>query len=176
MTALRTRETVQARKDAHTAAKADGEVRMCAKDLHDMYAGELLFTETGGVRCRECKALGRRKPERDPAPLTVVETIMDGWRELFPEGIRNLWRRGAEHWHDRGKCRTNPEVFYAPDTKDMAEFHRRNRAAKAICAGCDVRAQCLAYALEAQEDYGVWGGTTPAERRKILAEMEGVAA
>lgn len=40
-------------------------------------------------------------------------------------------------------------------------------AAKAVCAGCPVRVECLEHALEAQEEYGVWGGTTPAERRRM---------
>jgi WhiB family redox-sensing transcriptional regulator len=42
--------------------------------------------------------------------------------------------------------------------------HGDGDAAKRICAGCDVRAQCLAHALAAGERHGIWGGTTPGER------------
>lgn len=39
--------------------------------------------------------------------------------------------------------------------------------AKAVCEGCPVRQQCLDHAL-VHEDYGVWGGLTPRERRRYL--------
>jgi WhiB family redox-sensing transcriptional regulator len=39
--------------------------------------------------------------------------------------------------------------------------------AKAVCAGCPVRKICLDYALEAEEEFGVWGGTTPTERKRM---------
>ena len=37
----------------------------------------------------------------------------------------------------------------------------------AICEGCPVRSECLEYAIEAGEAFGIWGGTTPAERRRM---------
>ncbi|MFF0484930.1 WhiB family transcriptional regulator [Streptomyces sp. NPDC004435] len=43
----------------------------------------------------------------------------------------------------------------------------QNRA-KALCAGCPVRAECLAYALDERVEYGVWGGMTERERRALL--------
>ena len=39
--------------------------------------------------------------------------------------------------------------------------------AKLICRGCQFRVMCGAYAIEAQEQYGIFGGTTPEERRAI---------
>ena len=39
--------------------------------------------------------------------------------------------------------------------------------AKGICEGCPVRSPCLEYALEAGEAFGIWGGKTPAERRRM---------
>lgn len=41
------------------------------------------------------------------------------------------------------------------------------RAAKQVCLSCPVRAECLEYALENDERWGVWGGTSEAERRKM---------
>jgi WhiB family redox-sensing transcriptional regulator len=40
--------------------------------------------------------------------------------------------------------------------------------AKQICSECFVRDQCLESALESHETFGVWGGTTPRERRRII--------
>ena len=41
-------------------------------------------------------------------------------------------------------------------------------AAKAICRECPVQTQCLTYALDASEEFGVWGGLTGRERRALL--------
>jgi WhiB family transcriptional regulator, redox-sensing transcriptional regulator len=38
-------------------------------------------------------------------------------------------------------------------------------AAKAVCRGCPVRAECLSYAVQTAQDYGIWGGATEEERR-----------
>lgn len=68
-----------------------------------------------------------------------------------------LWRRGA-------LCaQVDPDLFY-PDKGMPAE------PAKRICRNCDVRQQCLDYALANLERHGVWGGTSPAERLLILRQ------
>jgi WhiB family redox-sensing transcriptional regulator len=41
------------------------------------------------------------------------------------------------------------------------------REAKRICAGCDLRAACLEYALKRDDRFGVWGGLSEAERRRL---------
>lgn len=41
------------------------------------------------------------------------------------------------------------------------------RAAKTICAACPVRPQCLQYALDHDERYGIWGGMSERERHKL---------
>lgn len=57
--------------------------------------------------------------------------------------------------------------------RGTAQARRREQYAAAICAGCPVLDSCLRYALENDERWGVWGGTTPGMR----AEMrEGGAA
>ena len=65
-------------------------------------------------------------------------------------------------WMAAGLCaEVDPELFY-PETGAP------NRDAKRVCGGCDVRAECLAYALAHRERFGVWGGTTERERRPEL--------
>ncbi len=44
----------------------------------------------------------------------------------------------------------------------------REERAKAICAECSVRADCLDYALRIREPHGIWGGLTEVERRELL--------
>lgn len=52
-----------------------------------------------------------------------------------------------------------PEAWWDPAGSDDA---------KAVCRGCPVRSECLAYALAARERAGVWGGLTPDERAEQL--------
>src|SRR5438876_923987 len=46
-----------------------------------------------------------------------------------------------------------------------------DRLAKAICASCPVKAECLAYALGTCQEYGVWGGLTEQEIRRLVAQQ-----
>ncbi len=65
-------------------------------------------------------------------------------------------------WRVRGVCQSvDPEVFF-PAPSEPAD------AAVALCRTCDVQGACLAWALEVGDCHGVWGGTTPRERRAML--------
>lgn len=88
--------------------------------------------------------------------------------------------RGTEmaalEWQAQGACRGRDErVFFAPDTagEPRAERLRRLVAAKRVCASCPVRELCRSYALENQEEFGVWGGLSEIERKHLLAESRG---
>jgi WhiB family redox-sensing transcriptional regulator len=71
------------------------------------------------------------------------------------------------HWHEDAACRnTDPEDLFA----DSA---RQNRA-KQVCAGCAVRTECLAEALDNRIEWGVWGGMTERERRALLRRRPNV--
>ena len=48
---------------------------------------------------------------------------------------------------------------------------RRDRAAKAVCARCDVRIECADYSIRSREPYGVWGGLTEEERERIYVRI-----
>lgn len=62
-------------------------------------------------------------------------------------------------WRARAACRgTDPELFFP-------ELGGNATAAKAVCAGCPVRAPCLAYAVSTPERHGVFGGLDERERR-----------
>ncbi|NKR53085.1 WhiB family transcriptional regulator [Rhodococcus hoagii] len=59
-------------------------------------------------------------------------------------------------------CKTSPDLFF-PEQRETA------KAAKALqmCRSCPVRTQCLDLAIRRREKFGIWGGTTPAERERI---------
>lgn len=67
----------------------------------------------------------------------------------------------ATSWMSWALCaETNPEAFFP-------EKGGSPKSAKQVCDGCPVRAECLDYALDNGIDFGVWGGTTEADRRRL---------
>lgn len=67
----------------------------------------------------------------------------------------------ADQWQDRALCaQTDPEAFFP-------EKGGSTREAKKICLGCEVRAECLEYALAHDERFGIWGGLSERERRRL---------
>ncbi|MCW2901719.1 MAG: WhiB family transcriptional regulator [Streptosporangiaceae bacterium] len=82
---------------------------------------------------------------------------------LLPPPIAPSARELA--WQDRALCaETDPEAFFPLKGGSI-------RAAKKVCLRCDVRAECLQRALVQDERYGVWGGKSEGERRKLRKEM-----
>lgn len=79
-------------------------------------------------------------------------------------------------WQERAACAGMPtDLFFTPEgsTGGSAAQVRRVAAAKAVCAGCPVRAECLAFALEHESGgvlyrAGVWGGLTETERARLV--------
>jgi WhiB family redox-sensing transcriptional regulator len=72
---------------------------------------------------------------------------------------------GPFDWMSRGACRSeDPELFFPVTTHGAAL--RQVNAAKAVCRACAVRSACLSFGLQTGQD-GIWGGTTPEERRAL---------
>ena len=68
---------------------------------------------------------------------------------------------GVLGWQERALCaQTDPEAFFP-------EKGGSTREAKRICVSCEVRAECLEYALANDERFGIWGGMSERERRKL---------
>ena len=64
-------------------------------------------------------------------------------------------------WADEARCLVaEPDTFFP-------EKGGSTREAKRICSGCPVKAECLDYALENDERFGIWGGLSERERRKL---------
>lgn len=83
-----------------------------------------------------------------PAPdITLDDLVVLDWRDL-----------AACLGHD-------PDLFFpAGETGPAAE---QIRAAKRVCASCEVQDECLTYAVETNQVAGVWGGLTEDERRPV---------
>ncbi len=71
-------------------------------------------------------------------------------------------------WVALAACGDDPERQFAEDYRAMAE-------AKRVCSACPVQPECLAYALEHAEPFGVWGGMSSEERAAALAGKRAVA-
>jgi len=66
-----------------------------------------------------------------------------------------------EGWQERALCaQTDPEAFFP-------EKGGSTREAKRICSGCEVKPECLDYALAHDERFGIWGGLSERERRRL---------
>jgi hypothetical protein len=94
---------------------------------------------------------------RMPRPHEVAAARRD------PRLQRAVSERGVDSaWRTRGACQTvDPETFF-PAPSEPAD------AAVALCRTCEVQGACLAWALEVGDCHGVWGATTPRERRAML--------
>lgn len=80
---------------------------------------------------------------------------------VFTIFVDEVEEPGALGWQERALCaQTDPEAFFP-------EKGGSTREAKRVCVSCDVRAQCLEYALENDERFGIWGGLSERERRRM---------
>ncbi|AMO60453.1 Transcription factor WhiB [Mycolicibacterium phlei] len=101
-------------------------------------------------------------PHTDSGPAPV-ETPRRPQLSLVPEPIDVVPSLTPEDelWQERALCaQTDPEAFFP-------EKGGSTREAKRICQGCEVRDACLEYALANDERFGIWGGLSERERRRL---------
>jgi len=80
------------------------------------------------------------------------------------DGLLGLVDPDATSWQDLALCaQTDPEAFFP-------EKGGSTREAKRICVGCEVRQECLEFALANDERFGIWGGLSERERRRLRRE------
>jgi WhiB family redox-sensing transcriptional regulator len=76
-------------------------------------------------------------------------------------GMLGIGEVDTQSWQERALCaETDPEAFFP-------EKGGSTREAKKICTGCEVKAECLEYALANDERFGIWGGLSERERRRL---------
>lgn len=61
-------------------------------------------------------------------------------------------------------CQSAPDLFFEFEDGGQNSYMYARR----LCADCPVRALCLDYALTSEQGFGVWGGTSPHDRRRML--------
>ena len=85
-------------------------------------------------------------------------------------------RARTEDWRAVARCRgTDPNLFYPIGRGRQAD--QQIEAAKAVCNGCPSADACLAHAMSTRQHRGVWGGTSPEERRRLArARLRTVAS
>ena len=94
------------------------------------------------------------KLEPARAHLSLVPDFLDGVTDLGLTPADDLWQ-------ERALCaQTDPEAFFP-------EKGGSTREAKRICQGCEVKDECLEYALANDERFGIWGGLSERERRRL---------
>lgn len=104
-----------------------------------------LVETAGGMPLRAGGALEQVSYEESPLRNLI---LLDGAAE-------------EPDWQENALCaQTDPEAFFP-------EKGGSTREAKRICSGCEVRAECLEYALAHDERFGIWGGLSERERRRL---------
>jgi WhiB family redox-sensing transcriptional regulator len=117
-----------------------------ADDVDDELEDDELDAELAGTG-----QPGAGGPAEGAARPMLAEVIDIGLGDLLGEVME---------WQERALCaQTDPEAFFP-------EKGGSTREAKRICSGCEVRTECLEYALANDERFGIWGGMSERERRK----------
>ncbi len=109
---------------------------------------------TAGAAHAVCAEVSWQEPD-------VVTEVAAPRLSLVVTGFDEMFESIEEQWQERALCaQTDPEAFFP-------EKGGSTREAKRICMGCEVRDQCLEYALAHDERFGIWGGLSERERRRL---------
>lgn len=92
------------------------------------------------------------RPTVDPGALHYTGDPLDLW-----DALGDLL--AAPEWHKDAACKEHPGLSFFPERGEPTD------AAKAVCTGCLVKAECLQ--VGRAEESGIWGGTSANQRRKI---------
>ena len=96
--------------------------------------------------------------DTDPAPYFAAAQPQ---LSLVPDRVDTDADSVDDQWQERALCaQTDPEAFFP-------EKGGSTREAKRICLGCEVKDECLDYALAHDERFGIWGGLSERERRRL---------
>ncbi len=135
---------------------------------------ESLRTQTPGVRSRTAQdwfvdPQGTPGTTADPLDVDPAELLpISGSPSVASVSPLQLLLGEADDdvaWQDQALCaQTDPEAFFP-------EKGGSTREAKRVCASCEVRSECLEYALANDERFGIWGGLSERERRRLKKQI-----
>lgn len=125
-------------------------------------------------RCPQCEAI------KDLSAFNLDRTKKDGHYGICKECRQNadptnrtrrvLLSFEPQPWAEHGACRgADPDLFFPERGQDTTR-------AKKVCTTCPVRQQCLSYALSHGERFGVWGGLSGRERRRLRRSQQDAVA
>ena len=101
-------------------------------------------------------------PEQKVPTMTIENT------RAARRSSRSVYRltNTSKDWRERAACiDQNPELFFPTGITGTALLQLEQ--AKRVCEACPVREDCLRWAMELGQDYGVWGGVSEEERRSL---------
>jgi WhiB family redox-sensing transcriptional regulator len=86
------------------------------------------------------------------------------------ESLLNFLTQASEEldWQERALCAEVDGDLFFPEKGGSTAVSKR------VCAACPVRSECLDYALQNEERFGIWGGLSERERRKLLKSNNGM--
>ena len=97
-------------------------------------------------------------PPAQPAQLVVRDLLAVA---ASPVDADLSGEERERRWQERANCLgVDPDLFFP-------ERGASTREAKAVCGSCEVRPECLEYALDHAEKFGIWGGLSERERRRL---------
>jgi WhiB family redox-sensing transcriptional regulator len=99
-------------------------------------------------------------------PAQVTAALID-IRFLRALAVRKYGSEHEKDWRDYALCQTLPADEMTP-TVDGVYVAKYQKRAQRHCVSCPVMAECLAEALDNEEEFFVWGGTTEAERPPMV--------
>ena len=104
---------------------------------------------------------GKNNPSAglDKTIAAVARAPVVGAAGMTGEGDGDIWR-------DRAACRAVPTEWFFPVGR-TADSVEQTESAKALCRSCAVLESCLGFALETNQEVGIWGGCTEYERRGL---------
>ena len=106
---------------------------------------------------------GMRYKQKDRAiPMTTA------YERMFEDefGVKLAISDDALDWQVSAACKGSDANLFFP------ERGASTRVAKAICRECAVRDECLDFAIDTGEKFGIWGGMSERERRRVKSERQ----
>jgi WhiB family redox-sensing transcriptional regulator len=73
---------------------------------------------------------------------------------------------GHPEWYSRGDCRGEDPTWWTGENSRSTQAH----AARRICSGCPVQAECATYGIENNEPTGIWGGLSKKDRDRLRSK------
>lgn len=102
----------------------------------------------------------RPNPATESAPVGPA-AVRDLLALTSAPAAPEIGEEGERRWQERANCLgVDPDLFFP-------ERGASTREAKAVCGSCEVRPECLEYALDHAEKFGIWGGLSERERRRL---------